>query len=643
MQALRGITDSIQDSKDKLLDIPRKLWSRMDGQDENILGHVSGEYNYHFTFRLEGGGFFQTGVLVASAENMPGGLPLPLRCTWKRKIGEMLVEIPSVTSNMYQISADDVGTDICVEVCPADADDGHLGIALGQIGPFELDPSTRRSLDNALGSGGTRFTVSQSTAPGDRSSLRTDMAVVVASDGVTIVPIQAGKENKSKEILAEYSPDYPKVIIHPLDTCKFQLIMSASGTFHLQAPSRTARDLIALTIRCFHARKYLPTADILSELFPVQSASVTANAAEPVQNGHLDECIVLERIAKELNRAMVQKDVAEKVLRNTHHEKKQLQSQLEETIRGFQEVITGLQGQCDKGSSASPVPLADLQSQLRETQELNKHLESQLQSQRKQFEDAKAAAAKRATGGSASIQNILQIREKRDMLKIRLQELQSTNGMQRDQADQVHTLELKRLRQEVEDLHNTKEDLRRQLQDNDRSNQELQENFLYVKGQRDKVQAKQSESTTGKSHEEKELVRFREAVEAITAERNCLNLRMDGTQKELEKEKSYHESSLERLMAATAKLREDKDRSEQDVQRLSQLYAAAAKQVQEEDRDGLGITRMDSIAEPPVASAQDQEEIKQLQAQLVQVDESFKKREQENESLKNRIRKLAVA
>eukprot|EP00435_Cladocopium_sp_Y103_P030089 s835_g7.t1 len=44
--------------------------------DDYLLGSVKGECNYHFKFRLEGGGYFQTGVLVASAESSQGGLPV---------------------------------------------------------------------------------------------------------------------------------------------------------------------------------------------------------------------------------------------------------------------------------------------------------------------------------------------------------------------------------------------------------------------------------------------------------------------------------------------------------------------------------------------------------------------------------------
>lgn len=45
----------------------------------------------------------------------------------------------------------------------------------------------------------------------------------------------------------------------------------------------------------------------------------------------------------------------------------------------------------------------------------------------------------------------------------------------------------------------------------------------------------------------------------------------------------------------------------------------------------------------PEVTPANQEEIRKLQAEVAQVDESLKKKEQENESLKSRIRKLAVA
>eukprot|EP00439_Symbiodinium_sp_Y106_P079981 s561_g18.t1 len=232
---------------------------------------------------------------------------VPLRCRWKRKIGDLPVEIPGVTSNMYQISADDVGTDISVEAQPADVDDGHHGTVIGEIGPFELDPATRRSLDNALGLGGSRFAVMQSKLPGEApGGARQDLAIQVSSEGVRVTSVGAGYQGRdSREVYAEYSSEYPKVIIHPLDTTKFRLVMSEVKTFHLMALTRTARDLIALTIRCFHAKKYMSTSSLLQTLLPVQ-APATAGAVIPITDARLDACIVLETLAKELTRGSIE-------------------------------------------------------------------------------------------------------------------------------------------------------------------------------------------------------------------------------------------------------------------------------------------------------------------------------------------------
>merc|ERR1712048_1221512 len=125
-----------------------------------------------------------------------------------------------------------------------------------------------------------------------------------------------------------------------------------------------------------------------------------------------------------------------------------------------------------------------------------------------------------------------------------------------------------------------KEALRTKLQEADRTRQELQENFLYVKNQLDKVQLRQAQARAGNAPEEKEAKRLTEAITNIGEERSRLNMQLEAVHKELEKEKSYHESSVERLMAANGKLMEEKQRAEKEVQRLSQLYAESVRNVQ---------------------------------------------------------------
>merc|ERR1719326_2677281 len=100
----------------------------------------------------------------------------------------------------------------------------------------------------------------------------------------------------------------------------------------------------------------------------------------------------------------------------------------------------------------------------------------------------------------------------------------SSNPQQRDKADQVHAHELKRLRQDVEALHNQKEQLRRQLQDQDKERQELQDNFLYVKGQLDKVQMKQAQPAA----DFPEVQRHQQMLQQLADERNKLSIRLEG-------------------------------------------------------------------------------------------------------------------
>ncbi|CAJ1362047.1 unnamed protein product [Effrenium voratum] len=308
-------------------------------------------------------------------------------------------------------------------------------------------------------------------------------------------------------------------------------------------------------------------------------------------------------VRQELNRTMLQKEVSEKVLRNTNHEKKQLQEQLMETISGFTEVIEGLQDQCADGAINAP-SVERLQDQLRDVNNSNHALQAEVENLRIHLEkltESKKADARRSNGlGAGPEAQVHQLKDERDMLKARLEELHSnTASVQHDQQEQVHTQELKRLRQDVEALHNQKEQLRKQLQDQDKERQELQDNFLYVKGQLDKVQVKQAEAASnGSSDGQKELQRHQQTLQTVTEERNRLAARLDSTLNILEKEKAYHEQSVERVTSANSKLMEEKDRIAKEVERLSNLYTESVNQLQaglNESQSG-GVFRSDSGA-----------------------------------------------
>merc|ERR1712136_394301 len=274
------------------------------------------------------------------------------------------------------------------------------------------------------------------------------------------------------------------------------------------------------------------------------------------------------------------------VLRNTNHEKEQLQAQLMETITGFTEVIDDLQQQCAEGAAATcpAVSVDRLQGQLRDVQSLNQNLQAELKTIKQQLDEGQ------------------------------------------------------RLRQDIDALDTQKGVLRQQLQDADRERQDLQENFLYVKGQLDKVQMRQAQAATGANDIGKELQKLRETLAKVQDEKSRCAVRVESVSKDVEKEKAYHEQSLERVMVANARLMEEKDRAEREVCRVSQLYAQSVQQLQEAECD----VRDDAPADAASLEAED-EEMRQLKEQLNQLDEDIKRKDQENDNLKIRIRKLAVA
>jgi hypothetical protein len=441
--------------------------------------------------------------------------------------------------------------------------------------------------------------------------------------------------------------DYPRVIVHPLDKFKFQLLMSESQFYHLVAPSRTARDLIAVTIRCFHAKKFHPASAILERLLPIQQ--LVPGAPQPPVDSRLDSCIRLERLTKELNRAMQQKEVSDRVLRNTNNEKRQLQEQLIETISGFTDMIENLESQgADGAGSPSALPVETLREQLREANQQTQATQADLQDMRQQLERLRrvreAAEARVAARTPAPAEQARMLREERDFLQARLKELGTASATphHRDQADHVHALELKRLRQDVEMLNDEKENLRRRLQDQDRERQELQDNFLYVKAQHDKVQMRlqQQQAADVAGDANRELQRHRATLNNIAEERSRLAARLESALREAEKEKAYHEQSLERVSAANGRITEERDRAAWEVRRISRLYTDSVSQYRGTDEEDI-LSRTQSG--PAGVRIADQEELSRLQVTLSEVGEAVKRKEQENESLKNRIRKLAVA
>ena len=74
---------------------------------------------------------------------------MAIKCDWFRVRGDRLYRIPQISSNVYQLSAEDVGCQIQVHARPIDTEEetGAYGEAFGQFGPIDLDPSAKQTLE----------------------------------------------------------------------------------------------------------------------------------------------------------------------------------------------------------------------------------------------------------------------------------------------------------------------------------------------------------------------------------------------------------------------------------------------------------------------------------------------------------------
>jgi hypothetical protein len=72
---------------------------------------------------------YQTSVLYAEATG-ENSLPIPIVCKWFRVRGNRTYQIDEISSNIYQLNAEDIGCMIKVEATTVNTEEGE-GIAFG--------------------------------------------------------------------------------------------------------------------------------------------------------------------------------------------------------------------------------------------------------------------------------------------------------------------------------------------------------------------------------------------------------------------------------------------------------------------------------------------------------------------------------
>eukprot|EP00392_Amoebophrya_sp_AT5.2_P017995 g18439.t1 len=528
---------------------------------------------------------------------------------------------------MYQISADDIGCKIVVEARLADLNHHqYRGVAVGEIGPFELDISTRRSLDNSIGAGGSRFPVT--FYKGEGGVGKQNYMLHVSAEEIKV--IQPGMtERFDREISIAYTGEYPRVLIHPLDTLKFKLLIDNNTEMHFGSLSRQSRDLIALTIRCFHARRHIGTAALLDRVFanPGNHGGGSLHPGGGIESV-LDLCLYTDRLRGELIRQLETRTAIEKQYNKISTEKTFLDDQLHDTITSFTGMIQDLQDQVQTSAGAPGAAssssknsgqhilgsLENLQNKkLENLQNENANLKIEVEEQRRQLLQEKHRNKLANPFGSGGGETIYGARGERTQLMSRLQQA-------------------------------------------DREKAELSSNFVYVKSEYDKMQMRNGGAASSSSGAGAALfgsggfagsdgdgggdsAAFRalqEEASRLKEERSRLAARVEQLTQDAEKSKTTQDQGMERVLTSNARLLEEKDRLVREVERVSRLYAEAVAGSSLSSQ-GQGQGQGGGYG----SEGELQKQVRNLQLEALAKDERIRGLEAENATLKNRIRKLA--
>eukprot|EP00922_Rhytidocystis_sp_ex-Travisia-forbesii_P071581 GHVS01106802.1.p1 GENE.GHVS01106802.1~~GHVS01106802.1.p1 ORF type:complete len:713 (-),score=153.08 GHVS01106802.1:88-2226(-) len=569
---------------------------------------------------------------VLGGSNLSGGggrgggggvLPVPCKFRWRRKLSRgVFVEIANASSNVHQLSADDIATFILVEATPDKAeaaDAGCWGTAYGEIGPFDVDVRSRQILENGFANGSLRFPVKlvEDTRDG-RSGMggveETNKQLVIHIMTEEVKVLQPGPMNMgyTRKWCAKYGAEYPIISLHNTNAMLFTVSFGTGESVSLEAFSRHQRDLIALGVRCFHARSYVSTSALLDLVLPSPDYR-SGRALESAEgNGQIDLFCLVEKLRAELNRTV---EIADRCLREREKamvEKESLQAEMTDTIEAFQTQLGDAQ---PDGNPAYATYKTMIEEKYAENEKLQATLMSTTRELQHKDRELRELMESRDSASAVSHQLLQTTKQLQDKEREMRSLVES-----RDNASLVsrrHQAELKEVQNAF--LH-TKARHDNLLLANKELTAEVERWRSQATSQSSKATEARHDYSTRIAQLEEEASRASRTVDDVVAERNRL-MKLNGSiSRELEKARATAHLELQKLQTENEHLIQDKQDLEQQLTSLAeqlQVVRDAEHQVEMEKRQ------------------------KELEGKVAEKDEEINKLKEEVASLKFRIRKLA--
>eukprot|EP00920_Eleutheroschizon_duboscqi_P042253 GHVT01101076.1.p1 GENE.GHVT01101076.1~~GHVT01101076.1.p1 ORF type:complete len:891 (+),score=253.30 GHVT01101076.1:113-2785(+) len=291
------------------------------------------------------------GAAAASPAQLATRDSQTVACTyrWRRKTPHTndARDVDGVHGNVYQLSADDIGSLVVVEATPVSSSSPeYWGTAVGELGPFQVDGRCRQLVDEALASGSARFPCriisSTGSATGGHSS---DAILHLLTDEVQLTEPASGGMGSLRKWSAAYAGGFPKVRLHPTDNKKLTIILSSSADDHVEceALARHQRDAIALAVRCFQARNLITTSAIMNHLMTLPDCGADGVSEEGEVDAKVDLVALVSSLSEDLSACLSVSDRCRRDRDRLQHEKKALENEMVETIGAFQEQLCHLQ------------------------------------------------------------------------------------------------------------------------------------------------------------------------------------------------------------------------------------------------------------------------------------------------------------